>query len=90
MSNYVIHPYTLIQAAKLGVIVLPSNIKHKKLDVYKNGVLVAHIGDVRYQDYPTYIKTHGIDYANNRRALYHARHKYDTGIDGFYAKHLLW
>ena len=36
--------------------IIPSTKKNKKIDVYKNGEYIASIGDVRYNDYPTYIK----------------------------------
>ena len=34
--SYRITPYTLAQAEKLGVIVKPSKVRGKKLDVFKN------------------------------------------------------
>ena len=42
------------QAAKrLNVAIRPSSDKNKKLDVYKNGFLIARIGAAGYGDYAT-------------------------------------
>ena len=69
----------------------PSKKKNKKLDVYKNNVLIATVGDIRYMDYPTYIDKEGIQYANERRKLYKNRHRKDLNKgNGFYANKLLW
>ena len=90
---YQITEYTKRQAKKLNVDVKPSTRKNKKLDVYKNGVYIVSVGDSRYSDYPTYIKTHGKDYANERRRLYKARHEKTRGVAGsasWYADKLLW
>jgi hypothetical protein len=90
---YKITNYTKRQAKKLNVDVKPSTRKNKKLDVYKNGVYIVSVGDSRYSDYPTYIKTHGINYANERRRLYKARHEKTRGVVGsasWYADKLLW
>ena len=61
---YQITDYTKKQANKLGVIVKPSTKKGKKIDVIKNNVVIASIGDINYSDYPSYIKSNGLDYAN--------------------------
>jgi hypothetical protein len=90
---YQITNYTKRQAKKLNVDVKPSTRKNKKLDLYKNGVYIGSVGDSRYSDYPTYIKTHGINYANERRRLYRARHEKTRGVVGsasWYASNLLW
>jgi len=90
---YKITNYTKRQAKKLNVDVKPSTRKNKKLDVYKNGVYIVSVGDSRYNDYPTFIKTHGINYANERRRLYKIRHNKTRGVLGsasWYADKLLW
>jgi hypothetical protein len=86
---YEIQPYTKYRARLLGVQIQLSDKRYKKIDVYKNNKYITSIGDTRYSDYPTYIKTHGLEYANERRRLYRLRHKND-GITGYYAKNLLW
>lgn len=90
---YSITNYTKQQAKKLGVVVKPSSVKGKKIDVFKNGEKIASVGAIGYSDYPTYIKTKGKAYADERRRLYKIRHSKDRnvkGSDGFYADKLLW
>jgi hypothetical protein len=86
---YSILPYTKARAKELGVEIKPSKKKNKKIDVYTDQGVIS-IGDKRYKDYPTYKKFDGADVAEFHRRLYHARHKKDTGLAGFYAKQLLW
>ena len=86
---YSILPYTKQKAKELGVIIKPSKKKNKKIDVLtENGVI--SIGDKRYKDYPTYKNFYGSPTAEYHKRLYHARHKKDTGLAGFYARELLW
>lgn len=86
---YSILPYSKAKAKELGVVIKPSKKKNKKIDVLtENGII--SIGDKRYKDYPTYKKFDGTPTAEFHRRLYHARHKKDTGLAGFYAKNLLW
>ena len=90
---YQITNYTQNQAKKLNVIVKPSTRKGRKIDVIKNNVVIASIGDMNYSDYPTYIKSHGLEYANNRRKPYKSRHEKDRHVvdsTGYYADKLLW
>jgi hypothetical protein len=88
---YVITDYTKSQANKLGVVVKPSSKKGKKIDVYKADKKIASIGAAGMMDYPNYIKTKGIEYANRRRDLYRARHKKDLNRgNGYWAQALLW
>jgi hypothetical protein len=91
--KYSITDYTYNQAKKLGVEVRPSTRMNKKIDVFKNGELLASVGDTRYSDYPHYIKEKGLDYANERRRLYNIRHQKDRkkiGTAGWWASVLLW
>lgn len=90
---YKLTNYTKMKAKKLGVEVRLSSVGNKKVDVYKNGMKVASIGDKRYADYPTYMISHGKHYADNRRRLYrlrHAKEESKIGTPGYYAFHLLW
>lgn len=87
---YDITLYSRQKAKELNVVIKPSTNKQKKLDVYKNDKKIATIGDVNYSDYGTYIKSHGKEYADRRRALYHTRHKTDNGVNGYYANKILW
>jgi hypothetical protein len=90
---YEIKPYTVQQAKLLGVSVRPSTSSKKKVDVYKDGIKVASIGAIGFSDYPTYLKEEGKAVADERRRLYHIRHKKDEqkkGSSGYYASRLLW
>tara|TARA_R110000868_G_C10786077_1_gene755898 strand:+ start:451 stop:729 length:279 start_codon:yes stop_codon:yes gene_type:complete len=91
--NYKITSYTKDKANKLGVIVKPSKVKDKKIDVFKSGKKIATIGAKGYNDYPTYLKTKGKEYADERRRLYKIRHNKDRLVkdsNGYYADRLLW
>jgi len=94
MSTYIIQPYTIERAKRLGVRVRPSANPKKKVDVLDlKGNVLAAIGDVAYSDYPTYLATKGKAYADERRRLYLIRHKRDSsvvGTPGFWATRLLW
>ena len=90
---YNITKYTKDQAKKLGVEVKVSKVKGKKIDVFKDGKKLASVGALGYSDYPTYTKTKGKAYADERRRLYKIRHSKDRnvrGSDGYYADKLLW
>ena len=98
MVHYEIKQYTFDQAKKHGYKVKVSTNKKKKIDVYKDNVKIASIGDLRYKDYPTYLEergltSEGLSFANVRRALYHNRHKKDIeikGSPGYLSSILLW
>ena len=90
---YTITNYSYKKAKELNVTIKPSQNKNKKIDVYKNGELIASIGAIGYKDYPTYIKENGVEYANKRRQLYRQRHKNDLtnkNGNGYWANKILW
>ena len=90
---YIITDYTFKRAKQMKVTVQLSQQKNKKLDVFKNGVKIATIGDSRYKDFPTYVIEKGIEFANKRKRLYYIRHKKDIeklNSKSFYAAKLLW
>lgn len=87
---YQITDYTKSKAKEQGLEVKPSTNKNKKIDIFKNREKIASIGALGMSDYPTYIKSHGKAFADERRRLYNLRHKKDTGIAGRLAKSLLW
>lgn len=87
---YQITDYSKRQAKALGVEIKPSTNKKKKIDVFKNGSKIASIGAYGMKDYPTYIKEKGRAYADERRHQYYIRHSKDNGVNGFYAKKILW
>jgi hypothetical protein len=92
MSLYNIKKYSYDQAKKLGVNIKPSTNPKKKIDVFdKDNNKIASIGDVSYKDFPTYMKEKGEEYANERRRLYHLRHKdNEKGTPNYYSKKILW
>jgi hypothetical protein len=90
---YHITKYTYRQAKKLGVKVKPSTVKNKKIDVFRKGEKVESVGARGMNDFPTFAKKYGWDYAKTRRRLYRMRHEKDRhkrGSRGFYADKLLW
>lgn len=89
--TYQITDYTKQKAKKLGVDVKPSTNKNKKIDVFKKGEKIASVGATGYNDYPTWLKLKGKDYADERRRLYKIRHKNDRfSRNGKLADNLLW
>jgi hypothetical protein len=91
---YKITQYTKQKASDYNVVVKPSTVEGKKIDVFdKKGKKLASIGAIGYGDYPTYLKEKGVKYAEERRRLYKIRHESDRhkrGSAGWYADKLLW
>ena len=89
--SYTISDYTKRKAKKLNLTVKKSKRKNKKIDVYnKNNKKIASVGAKGYNDYPSYIKSHSLKYANKRRELYYKRHAKNNKLSGRLAKALLW
>jgi len=91
---YEITKYTEDRAKDLGVKVIPSTRKNKKIDVldYYNNYICS-VGDIRYKSYPEYLKEKGQAYAEERRRLYKLRHEKTSKVLGscsYYASILLW
>ena len=95
---YKISNYTKSRARFLGVIVRPSKVKGKKIDVFLNGIKVASVGALGYPDYPMWLDLERKGkvpkgYADERRRNYKARHRANRlkkGTAGWYADQLLW
>ena len=91
---YNITDYSKHQAEKLGVYITPSKNPKFKIDVYNGDKdYITSIGSPNYSDYPTYIKTHGKEYADERRRLYKLRHNKDRHIQysrGWFSDNILW
>ena len=90
---YKITEYTINRAKKHGFIIKVSTRKNKKIDVYKNDVFLGSIGNLLYSDYPSYIESHGLEFAGKRKKLYHIRHKKDIAVVfslGWITSILLW
>ena len=89
---YTITDYSYRKAQENNLTIKPSTKKNKKIDVYKNGKFIVSIGDVRYNDYPTYILKNGKKYADERKRLYYIRHNINSSkysADNL-AKLILW
>ena len=89
--EYKITKYSYQQAKESNVEIKPSSNKKKKIDVFKGDQKIASIGAMGYNDYPTFLKTKGVSYANERRKLYKQRHKKDLNSkNGYFANNILW
>lgn len=92
--SYRITPYTLQRAYELGLKVSKSDNPKYKIKVSdSSGKFLFNGGDTKYSDYPTYIQTHGIQFAETRRRLYRARHQKEinkVGSRGAIIAELLW
>ena len=55
MTAYTITDHTRQRAKELGVEVRPSRRKGKKIDVLRDGKVIASVGAIGYNDYPTYL-----------------------------------
>jgi hypothetical protein len=95
---YQITDYSYRKAKELGVVIKPSHLKHKKIDVFRHDkktkqlVFLCSIGAKEYKDYPTYLKENK-KLAEERRRLYYIRHSKDAhvkGTPGFFAAKILW
>ena len=89
---YKILPYSYHQAQILGIQIFPSDKPNKKIKVITKDKII-YIGDTNYSDYPHYIQSHGLEYANKRRYLYRKRHEKDrnvVGTAGYYSDKILW
>jgi hypothetical protein len=86
---YHITQHTRDRAKQIGVEVKISTNPRKKIDVFKQGELIASIGATGYSDYGTYLKEEGKAYADKRRELYHKRHTQNT-MNEMLSKVLLW
>ena len=89
---YTITDYTYAMAKQYGLVVRPSSLKNKKIDVFREGFKIGSVGDTRYSDYPT-MKLIDPENAEKRRKLYHARHKPELApkySGEWLAGYLLW
>ena len=94
--SYRIKQIQLNKAKKIGVTIVPSSTKSKKLDVFKDGNKVGSIGATGYKDYGTYLEELPKKDADIKRKNYLARHKKEPkSKDGkktnsYYADKILW
>jgi len=91
--TYEIRDYTHRRAKSLGVEVRPSKISDKKIEVVRDGKVIASVGAKGMGDYPTYMDTHSKDFAEERRRLFKKRHERFRTIKNspaWWADQLLW
>lgn len=90
--SYVIKPQQKAAAKKLGVTIKPSQVKGKKIAVFKAGNKIADIGALGYGDYWSYYQSDKY-LARSKRDAYQARHNGEQnkiGSPGYYAWYILW
>jgi hypothetical protein len=90
--SYTIKPQQKAAAKKLGVTIRPSQLKGKKIAVFKEGKKVADIGALGYGDYWTYFDADPYK-ARERKRLYQIRHSGEQNkiaSPGYYAWYILW
>lgn len=90
--SYKIKAGQIKAAKKLNVTIKPSQLKGKKIAVFKNGEKVADIGALGYSDYWTYYAADPF-LAREKRKAYQARHNGEQkkiGSPGYYAWYILW
>ena len=85
--TYVITKYSFDKAKRLGVKIVPSTVKNKKIDVYNvDGIKVASIGDSRYSDYATT----GNKEQRRRFKLRFDKTRNVVGSNSYWSDQLLW
>jgi hypothetical protein len=90
--SYKIKAGQIKAAKKLNVTIKPSQLKGKKIAVFKNGEKVADIGALGYGDYWNYYAADPF-LAREKRKAYQARHNGEQnkiGSPGYYAWYILW
>ncbi len=83
---YVITKYSFDKAKRLGVVIVPSSVKNKKIDVIKDGIKVASIGDSRYSDFATT----GNKEQRRRFKLRFDKSRKVIGSNSYWSDQLLW
>jgi hypothetical protein len=83
---YVITKYSFDKAKRLGVEIVPSSVKNKKIDVFKDSIKVASIGDSRYTDFATT----GNKEQRRRFKLRFDKTRKVVGSNSYWSDQLLW
>jgi hypothetical protein len=84
--TYKISQYSLDRAKELGVTIQPSKVKNKKIDVFKDGIKVASIGDIRFTDYATT----GNKEQRRRYKLRFDKSRKVVGSNAYWSDKILW
>jgi len=80
-------------AKQHGLRVEPSQVKHKKISVFRGDDYLGSVGAIGYDDYHTFKRKQGQAVADERRRLYLQRHEKDRhkkDSKGYLASVLLW
>ena len=95
--DYKITSYTYKKLDELNknirenITIEPSKKGYYKIDVFNGGSYLFSIGDRRYMDYPSYLKTAGKNHADKRRELYYKRFGIAPKFSrGWFTSYLLW
>ena len=91
--SYVITKYSFDKAKLFNLTIKVSKNPLKKLDVYRDNIFLASIGDIRYNDYPHYCIIYNKEYGDKRKLLYKIRHKKNSDVKyskQWLALNLLW
>jgi len=83
---YVITKYSFDKAKRLRVEIVPSTVKNKKIDIFKDGIKIASIGDSRYSDYATT----GNKEQRRRFKLRFDKTRKVIGSNSYWSDQLLW
>lgn len=86
------------KAAKIGIEIKKSTNPKNKFDAYKDGEKQNSFGAIGYMDYEKYKMSKGLQFANEKRNNYRARHndninvKYRNGkiTPGYLSNKILW
>ena len=80
-------------AKQHGLRVEPSQVKHKKISVFRGDDYLGSVGAEGYDDYFTFKRKQGQEVANEHRRRYLLRHEKDRhkkDSKGYLASILLW
>ena len=97
--KFEIRPHHRQQARRLGVMIAPSKLDGKKLDVFRNGKKIASIGAKGYWDYASYLDAEKNGrfpkgYAEEKRKAYRSRHSKERtqckNTPGYLSYYILW
>lgn len=90
---YLIDPETKRIAKAHGLRIEPSQVKHKKISVFRGDDYLGSVGSIGYDDYFSFKRKQGQKVAEEHRRRYLIRHEKDRhkkDSKGYLASVLLW
>ena len=93
---YDILPRSKRIAKENNLTIKPSSDGKHKIDIYNKKGFITSVGELKYNDYPTYLKMESDGkkpkgYADSRKKLYRIRHEKDLKTErGGLANLILW